>query len=296
MSLKILNKNLETSHMQGYTLLDSGNGRKLEQFGQVVLDRPEERAIWRPVLDKSIWEEANALFIQNQKGGGGRWEINQPFTSPFEQKYKSLSYLVEVDQSRQVGIFPENAAHWDWISEKMENSLAPARVLNLFGYTGMSSLAAAAAGATVTHVDSSKHAIRLGQENQRLTGLEDASIRWLVDDALKFAEREFRRGSQYDGLIMDPPKYGLGPKKERWEFETLFSVLCSSCAKILSDNPRFVVVTAYSLQSSAEILIPGVSQLISNKNGILEIGELVMVEESAGRKIPLSIYARWASR
>ncbi len=282
---------------EDYVLLDSGQGRKLEQFGPHRIIRPEPRAIWKTALPLDAWAEAVAEFVA-EPGRKSGWQLKPDMAKRWPMAYKDLKFWVELEESKQVGVFPENAVHWDWIEEKVRDAPRPAdgrplEVLNLFGYTGLASLAAARAGANVTHVDAAKRAIRLGQENQTLSGLEGRSIRWLVDDAIKFLEREARRGRHYDGLIMDPPKYGLGPKKERWEFSKGFRVLCQAARRVLSEQSVFAVVTAYALEEPPEFLIGGLEYLTDGLGGNGELGELIALEKSAGRRISFSIYARW---
>jgi 23S rRNA (cytosine1962-C5)-methyltransferase len=279
---------------EDYQLLDSGRCRKLEQFGPYRVIRPEPRAVWKPAAPTELWESAAAEFTPAEQGGGGRWVIQTDFPRRWQIDYNRLKIWVELEESRQVGVFPENAAQWDWIEERIQGADRELRVLNLFGYTGIASLAAARAGAAVTHIDSSRRAIRLGQENQRLNQLEDRPIRWIVEDAVKFSEREVRRGNRYEGIIFDPPKYGLGPKKERWEFFTHFENLCRVLRDCLSERPVFVVITAYALESEPEVLRPGLEILLKGSGGRLELGELVTIEKSAGRKIAFSIIGRWS--
>ncbi len=282
------------SDWQSYQLLDSGKGRKLERFGDYTLVRPEPRAVWKPA-SPGLWDQADAEFVEANKGGGGSWTLRRHIPSRWQIRYGDLRMWIALEDSRQVGVFPENATHWDWITRQVQSAGRPLNVLNLFGYTGLASLAAASAGAAVTHIDSSRRAIRLGQENQALNGLDDHPIRWIVEDAVKFAEREVRRGNRYDGIIFDPPKFGLGPKKERWEFFEHFDHLCGILRQCLSDAPVFVVATAYALESPPEILRPGLEKLVGRKQGQLTLGELVTVEKSAGRKIAFSITGRWSS-
>jgi 23S rRNA (cytosine1962-C5)-methyltransferase len=276
-----------------YTLLDSGKGRKLEQFGPYCLVRPEPRAVWRPALSEDEWENAAAEYIPNQTGGGGEWVFRKEIEPKWEMNYRGLRFWCQLDVSKQVGVFPENAVHWDWVEAVIRDAGRPIRVLNLFGYTGLVSLAAARVGAAVTHVDSSQRAVRLGRENQTLNGLEERPIRWIVEDALKYARREVKRGSHYEGLILDPPKYGLGPKKERWEFFKGFGGLCQVLREVLSDTPLFLVVTAYALKRPPEVLVPYLEAMMKGFSGKLEFGELVSTEVSAGRKINQAITARW---
>jgi 23S rRNA (cytosine1962-C5)-methyltransferase len=278
---------------ESYALLDSGNGRKLERFGPYRLVRPEPRAVWRPALPETEWAGAAAEYIPNDVGGGGEWDIREGFETKWVMDYRGLQFWCELDVSKQVGVFPENAVHWDWIEEVIRGARRPLRVLNLFGYTGLASRAATRAGAEVTHVDSSRRAIRLGRENQALSGLEDRPIRWIVEDALKYARREVKRGSRYEGLILDPPKYGLGPKKERWEFFKGFGALCDVLREVLSDEPLFLVVTAYALERPPEVLVPYIESMMGGFAGKLEYGQLIGTEVSAGRKISHAISARW---
>jgi 23S rRNA (cytosine1962-C5)-methyltransferase len=281
-------------HWQDYALLDSGGGRKLERFGPYTLVRPEPRAAWQPNLPSKVWQDAGAEYLPAEKGGGGKWRIKQGQPNRWQVGYRGLRLWVELEASRQVGIFPENAAHWDWIEQKIANAVGEVRVLNLFGYTGIASLAAARAGAHVTHIDSSNRAIRLGRESQELSGLEDLPIRWITEDAVKFAEREVRRGNRYHGIIFDPPKYGLGPKKERWSFFEHFEHLCRVLRDCLEEAPLFVVVTAYALESPPEVLRPGLEAMMAGFGGTLILGELVAEEEGGGRKLHLSVTGRWS--
>ena len=286
-------KSYRSTNWETYTLLDSGKRCKLEQFGPYRLVRPEPRALWKQAWPDEEWAKADAEFIVAGRGDGGEWVSRKESPFRWEMNYKDVRFWIELAVSRQVGVFPENAAQWDWIRERIERAKRQLRVLNLFGYTGMASLAAAQAGAEVTHVDSSRRAIRMGRENQALSGLEDKPIRWIVEDVMKYARREVKRGVKYDGVIMDPPKYGLGPKRERWEFFRGIESLCEVLRETLSDNPQFVVVTAYALESPPEILVPHIETMMKEYGGKLEVGELVVVEKSAGRKIRPAITARW---
>lgn len=281
---------------QDYALLDSGNGFKLEQFGPYRLERPEPRATWQPALPAKEWHKADARFEPAEKGGGGQWVKRSQLPQRWPLSYKGLRFWTTLDDSRQVGVFPENAAQWDWIEDQAAGSGNPFRVLNLFGYTGLASLTAARAGAVVTHIDSAKRAVRLGQENQALSEMSGYPIRWIVEDAVKFSQREIRRGQRYEGIILDPPKYGLGPNKERWQFFEHFTELCATLNQCLSTQPCFVLVTAYALESPPEVLRPGMEILLDGLGGKLELGELVTVEQSAGRKLSHSITARWSIR
>lgn len=284
------------SEWHDYSLLDSGGGRKLEDFGPYRLIRPEPRAVWKPAADPETWAAADAEFVLAAKGGGGKWKKRTDLPPRWEIAYRDFRIWAALENSRQIGLFPENAVQWDWIQEQVRSGDPTIKVLNLFGYTGLSSLAAARAGADVTHIDSSRRAITLAREDQALNGMEQAPIRWIIEDAVKFAEREVRRGNRYHGLILDPPKYGLGPKKERWSFFEGFDHLCKVLNDCLVENPRFVVVTAYALESSPDVLLPGMELLLNGHRGRLELGSLVAEEKSAGRKIEMSITARWQAK
>jgi 23S rRNA (cytosine1962-C5)-methyltransferase len=282
-----------TPPFDDYKLLDSGRARKLEQFGPVRLIRPEERAVWKPALPPAEWRLADAEFVPAAKGVGGQWRASGELPGRWPLRYRELAFYAELVDSMQVGIFPENAAQWDWITQQVGTAGGSPRVLNLFGYTGIASLAAAQAGAQVTHIDSARRALRLGRDNQALSGIPAERIRWLEDDALGFVGREARRGNQYDGLILDPPAFGRGPKGERWEFAKHFPELCAAARDILSDAAAFVVVTAYAINAPPEMLRKPLQSLLKGREGTLELGELVTQERSAGRKLNLSLSARW---
>jgi 23S rRNA (cytosine1962-C5)-methyltransferase len=214
-------------------------------------------------------------------------------------RYKGLRFLAFTANSRHMGVFPEQAAHWDWasaqISKRQANSSGPFRVLNLFGYTGLATLAAAQAGAQVTHIDASKKSILLARENQALSNLGECPIRWLVDDAFKFVRREVRRGSQYEGIILDPPKFGRGPQGQVWELFESLPELLQNCRMLLSPQPGFVVLTAYAIRASALSVYYAMQEMVSGLGGSLETGEMVLVEKSANRLLSTAIFARWAS-
>jgi 23S rRNA (cytosine1962-C5)-methyltransferase len=280
---------------EDYELLDSGGGLKLERFGPYALIRPEPRADWRPALPAETWKSAHAVFRPTSKNGSGQWQLLRPIDSPWIMRYKSLKFQGQVTDSRHIGVFPENAAHWDWVRDRIRTAQRPIQVLNLFAYTGLATLAAAQAGANVTHVDAAKKAIKVARENQALSGMEDYPIRWISDDALKFVRREGRRGVKYDGIIMDPPKFGRGPKGEVWEFSKLFSTLCQACRAILSERPLFIVITAYTSRTSPLSLHRTISEMMAEFGGTITTGELVTIEQSAGRVILNAIFARWVS-
>jgi 23S rRNA (cytosine1962-C5)-methyltransferase len=286
---------LYSPNWKDYALLDSGDGRKLEGFGAHVVIRPEVQAMWRPALKSSEWARADAEFKPGPGENGGNWVAKKELPTRWPMQYENLKFWAMLSGSRHVGVFPEQATHWDWIGERIRQANRPVRVLNLFGYTALASLAAASVGAQVTHVDASKKVIHWGRENQTLSGLEDRPIRWLVDDASKFVAREGRRASLYDGLILDPPKFGRGPKGEVWEFFKLMPDLLTACRGLLTPKPLFIVLTAYAVSISAVTLYHSLNGLFSGLGGRLDAGELVTLERSAGRCISNALYVRWSA-
>jgi 23S rRNA (cytosine1962-C5)-methyltransferase len=284
---------LSTPAWKDYELLDSGNGQKLERFGHYLFIRPEHQAFWQPVLTKEHWENADAHF--QASGGdemGGKWQFRNPVTR-WKMQYQDIKFHGQLAGSRHVGVFPEQASHWDWVTGLIRSANRPVSVLNLFGYTGLATLTAAQAGAKVTHVDASKKSINWARENQTLSKLDDRPIRWILDDALKFVQREARRQVKYDGIILDPPKFGRGPKGEVWECFEMLPDLLAACRAILSKHPLFVVMTAYAIRASALSLYYGLEEMMKGVNGSIEVGELVTKDSSAGRLLSMAIFGRW---
>lgn len=280
---------------EDYELLDSGDGARLERFGPYTFVRPEHQAVWKPALSKEIWQTAHAVFQPTSTESGGQWKFNRPVKPSWIMNYKGLRFYAHASASRHMGVFPEQAAHWDWIDDLIRKSSRPVQVLNLFGYTGLATLAAARAGATLTHVDAAKKAISTGRENQSLSDLEDCPIRWLMDDAFKFVRREVRRGSHYDGIILDPPKFGRGPQGQVWELFNSLPALLEDCRLILSRQPLFVVLTAYAIRASSLSAYYALAEMLIGMGGELTTGEMCLTEQSAGRILSTAIYARWRS-
>jgi 23S rRNA (cytosine1962-C5)-methyltransferase len=278
-----------------YQLLDSGNGLKLERFGSYRLVRPEAEAIWHPALPDQDWQAADAIFRPSSEENGGHWETHRSLPERWQMDYRGLQFYIQASTSRHLGVFPEQSVGWDWIENQIAVARRPVRVLNLFGYTGLATLAAARAGAQVTHLDASRKVVTWANENLKLSDLGDRPVRWIVDDALKFVQREARRGSTYDGIILDPPKFGRGPKGEVWEFYKLIPELLSACRQVLSNNPRFILLTAYAVKASALTLYTAVQEMMSGFKGSLEVGELALKEHSAGRLLSTAIFARWST-
>ncbi|MEB2332962.1 MAG: class I SAM-dependent methyltransferase [Anaerolineaceae bacterium] len=293
---------LEVAGWKDYALLDSGDGLKLERFGEYVFARPESQAMWKRALT-SEWKNADAVFISTGEESGGHWDLKKKVADHWTMNYplphskSGLTFKVMTTPGRHLGVFPEVAAHWDWFANLINREARQERkdvnVLNLFGYTGLATLAAASAGAKVTHVDASKKSVSWARENQELSGLSDAPIRWIVDDALKFVQREARRGVKYDGIILDPPKFGRGPKGEVWEVYKSLPTLLEACRACLSDNPLFVVTTIYAVRASAIHIAQAMDDMMKEFSGKVESGELVTREQSAGRLLSQAVYARW---
>jgi 23S rRNA (cytosine1962-C5)-methyltransferase len=281
---------------EGYGLLDSGNGRKLERFGPRLLVRPEPQAIWAPSLPETEWSRADAVFdVGAAEDEQGRWRIRDGAAPSWRVPMGELSFDCRLTSFRHVGLFPEQAPHWRWMREQITKkaSKAPFRMLNLFGYTGAASLFAAAAGAEVTHVDASKKAILWARDNQAMNGLEDRRIRWICDDAMKFAAREVRRGAHYDGILLDPPKFGRGPKNEVWELFDDLPALMKSCADLLTATSSFLVLTAYAVRLSYLSLYELTRDALHAHDGAIDAGELILREEAGNRFLSTSLYARW---
>ncbi|AZO27876.1 class I SAM-dependent rRNA methyltransferase [Mesorhizobium sp. M1B.F.Ca.ET.045.04.1.1] len=288
---------LEVAPNADYALLDSGAGEKLEQYGPYRIVRPEGQAIWQRALPAKEWERADAIFTgDTDEEGIGRWRFPKtPLGETWPMKHDGIDYLGRFTSFRHVGVFPEQASHWDHMAGLIAAARRPVKVLNLFGYTGLASLVAARAGAEVTHVDASKKAIGWARENQEMAGLSDKPIRWIVEDAVKFAEREERRGSRYDIVLFDPPAYGRGPKGEVWQLFEDLPALTDLCRSILTPKPLAVVLTAYSIRASFFAIHALMRDTFAGMGGTVESGELIIREKSAGRALSTSLFSRWVA-
>ena len=291
---------LENPPDADYALLDSGNGSKLERYGRITVVRPEGQALWQPQLPKSAWQAADAVFTGNtSEEGAGRWSFpGKKLDETWPMSWDGIPYYGRFTSFRHVGVFPEQAAHWRFMEEKISSKIKDAgsfRLLNLFGYTGLASLVAARAGAHVTHVDASKKAIGWARENQQLAELTDKPIRWICDDAVRFCEREMRRGNVYDGILLDPPKYGRGPKGEVWQlFENLPHML--DLVRVLTgEDSSFVVLTAYSIRASFQAMHEIMQEKFGDCGGSIESGELVLRTENSDRMLSTSLFSRWVA-
>jgi 23S rRNA (cytosine1962-C5)-methyltransferase len=288
---------LEVAPNADYALLDSGDGEKLEQYGPYRIVRPEGQAIWQRALDAAEWKKADAVFTGNtDEEGMGRWRFPKaPLGETWPMRHDGIAYLGRFTSFRHVGVFPEQATHWSHMEKLVRNAGRPVRVLNLFGYTGLASLVAARAGAEVTHVDASKKAIGWARENQEVARLSDKPIRWICEDAMKFVEREERRGSRYDIVLLDPPAYGRGPKGEVWQIFQDLPVMADLCRAILTPKPLAVVLTAYSIRASFFSVHALMRDIFAGMGGVVESGELVIREKSAGRALSTSLFSRWVA-
>ncbi len=289
---------LVTAGWQDYQLLDFGAGRKLERFGPYMTDRPEEQAMG-PQAHPELWPNADAIFDGDAEDKEGRWRTKLDRHAAFPMRYDNLGFHGRFTAFRHMGVFPEQAAHWQWMAKAIQQhqqlSQEPFRLLNLFGYTGIASLIAARAGAEVTHVDASKKAIGFARENQNEAQLDDAKIRWIVEDAVLFVQREIRRGKTYHGILLDPPKFGRGPNGEVWDLFTCLPQHLQECTMLLSHDARFLILTAYAIRASALSLHSLAAPLFSKKPGQLESGELA-VAATDGRLLSTSLFARWSGQ
>jgi 23S rRNA (cytosine1962-C5)-methyltransferase len=280
-----------------YELLDTGEGEKLERFGLHTFVRPYEDAVWKKTLLKKEWEQVDGKFWSSKVGAKAGWKMSKAGfdIKKWEMSYKGIKFLASPTPFRHLGFFPEQVSHWDFIEDRIKRANRPIKFLNLFGYTGVASLFALCAGAEVTHLDASKQILNWAKENQKLnTELAEAPMRVIEDDALKFLEREAKRGNKYDAIIMDPPKFGRGPKGEVWKIEEMLPKLLLSVQKVLSDKPLFVILTSYAIDSSSLSLGYALEETMRDFGGNTEAGELCVLEKSNNRTIPLANTAVWS--
>ena len=277
-----------------YEIIDCSKGEKLERWGKYVLLRPDPQVLWDTPRKNPAWKKLNGHYHRSNKGGG-EWEF---FDLPEQWSihYKDLTFHLKPFTFKHTGLFPEQATNWDWFSEKIQNAGREIKVLNLFGYTGGATLAAAKTGAKVTHVDASKGMITWGKENAVSSGLGDAPIRWLVDDCVKFVEREIRRGNHYDGIIMDPPSYGRGPKGEIWKLEEKIHPFIALASQLLSDDPLFFLVNSYTTGLAPAVLTYMISTEVEKKfGGHVESQEIGLPVKETGLILPCGASGRWSA-
>lgn len=295
------NININTSSWPDYELLDSGNGRKLERYGKFIIARPETQAIWK-ISHPELWNSAIAEFKWNE--GKGKWQKKKDAPESWALSWNDARFTVRLTSFKHMGIFPEQAANWEWIKEKIEDikeNSKEIKILNLFGYTGIVSIVAASArlqraegGALVAHVDASKQSNEWAKENARLSEVPDGGIRFLLDDALKFAEREVRRGATYEGIILDPPAFGRGPKGEVWRIEEQLPRLLDALAKLLAPKPKtFFLLNGYAAGYSPQSFLQAVKSSFSFTDVHGEFGELNLEESSSEKLLPQGIYVRF---
>lgn len=282
-------------HWKDYEVIDTSKGEKLERWGKYILLRPDPQVLWDTPKKNPAWKHLNAHYHRSKKGGG-EWEF---FDLPEQWSihYHDLTFHLKPFSFKHTGLFPEQAANWDWFSDLIKNANRPVKVLNLFAYTGGATCAAAKAGASVTHVDASKGMVTWAKENAQASGLADAPIRWIVDDCVKFVEREIRRGNHYDAIIMDPPSYGRGPKGEIWKIEEKIHPFIALCEKLLSDDPLFFLVNSYTTGLAPAVLTYLIStEVITKHGGTVTSDEIGLPVSSNGLILPCGAAGRWQQK
>ena len=284
---------LKADDWQDYQLLDSGHGRKLERFGSQITDRPDPQAFWMPANPIETWK-ADATFSASGDDERGNWQKSRPnLPDDWKMGWNGLSFEVRRSPFRHLGVFQEHSVHWRHAQEKIRAAGRPIKLLNLFGYTGMMSLAAADAGAQVTHIDASPKSNGYGKANQELSGIGEKPIRWIADDVLKFMRREVRRGNTYDAIVLDPPKFGRGPKNETWRLEENLPELLELCRAVLSEQPLFVTSTVYAVRLSYLALAQSLRDHLEGLGGTITTGEMAIPEAGRDVLLPTAIFARW---
>mgnify|MGYP003482935215 FL=1 len=284
---------LVSDDWRDYELLDSGDMRKLERFGKVRVNRPDPQALWKPKTPVLSWKADATFASKDDEDDRGAWTFaGKPPADEWPIGWDALKLNARLAAFRHMGVFPEHSVHWRWAADQVKAANRPVKALNLFGYTGMMSLALAKAGADVVHLDASPKSIAQGRENAEMSGLAGAPIRWICDDATKFVEREIRRGSKYDAIVLDPPKFGRGPKNETWRFETDFPKLLEHTQTLMSDMPLFVIATVYAVRLSYAAV--GQSLAGAMGGGKVQCGEMA-IRDAPGRDLvlPTGLFARW---
>ena len=275
-----------------YGLIDSGHGMKLERYGRYRFIRPEPQAMWEPAQEG--WDPDGEFMPASDEDGGGRWTYDRPVpVEGWPLSWNEVEFQASCTPFRHLGFFPDMAPVWSWMREQVAGMEAP-QVMNLFGYTGVGTLAMSAIGAEMVHVDASKKSVAAARENAALSGMADKPVRWIVDDASKFVAREVRRGRRYDGILLDPPKYGRGPDGEVWKLEEDLPALISDCRQLLDENSRFLFLTVYAVRMSALAIGELLRQEFADLGGTVECGELTVREEARGLLLPTAIFARWS--
>jgi len=271
-----------------WALLDSGDGQKLERYGDIKVVRPEPQAMWAPA--SADWDPDATFVPGSDEEGGGRWVQHRPVPRFWTLERGNVRFSASLTPFRHLAFFPDMAPQWDWMRDRSGD----ADILNLFGYTGVGTLLLSEAGARMVHVDASKKSVEQGKDNAALSLLDDRPIRWLVDDAAKFAAREVRRGRRYDGILLDPPKFGRGPDGEVWRLEENLAPLLADCRRLLDSDSRFLVLTVYAVRMSAIAIGELLRQVMADLGGTVEVGEMTVREEARGLLLPTAIFARWS--
>ena len=295
---------LQTSQWSDYALLDSGDGDKLERFGPYIFSRPEPQAIWKKNLSSKVWNNTSGKFISSSSTDNdqivGKWSLEKNLPDKWEINFENLKFFATPTPFRHLGFFPDQSPHWLWAAEKIKlhqqlfSKKTPLKILNLFGYSGVASLHAAANGATVTHIDASKKAINFAFENRNLSSFENLPIKFITEDAVKFVQREIRRNNKYDAIILDPPKYGRGPNGEKWELFKDLPFLLNLIPQILSKKPLFIILNSYAIRASYLSLHHALKDVMQGFTGSVQSGELCITEEQKNpRQISTAIFARW---
>jgi 23S rRNA (cytosine1962-C5)-methyltransferase len=277
-----------------FELLDSGEGEKLERYGNVILARPDPQALWEKGLSAEEWKKAQGQYVRGSREG--EWVTHgSGLPKDWKVEFGGLSFLIRPTSFKHTGLFPEQFSNWEWVRERLSGDFSePPTILNLFAYTGGATLVAAQAGAHVTHVDASKTAVAWAKENATLSDLSEAPIRWLIEDVLVFVKREIKRGKHYDGIIMDPPAFGHGPKDELWKIEEDFIELVRLCRELLSDNPLFFLMSGYAAGYSSLAFAYNLESLQKKYGGSITFGDLTIEESENKRLLPCGIFARWS--
>lgn len=274
-----------------YEILDMANGEKLERWKNIVLVRPDPQIIWKNKSFPNKWEDVNARYIRSSTGGGN-WDFNKKVPANWQIKYKDLTFNIKLMGFKHTGLFPEQAVNWDWMIDKIKYAGREIKVLNLFAYTGGATVACSYAGASVCHVDSSKGMVTWAKENIISSGLEKNPVRYIIDDVVKFVNREIRRENKYDAIIMDPPSYGRGTNGEVWKFEENIADLVELCTRVLSDKPLFFLINSYTTGISSTVL-ENILKLNIKAKGKLSSGELGLPMSDSNLILPCGIYGRW---
>ncbi len=281
-----------TTDWKDYEIIDMANGEKLERWGKYILIRPDPQIIWKEKSYPEKWKKANATY-KRSKTGGGAWNFRDRLPASWKIKYNDLEFNIKPMGFKHTGLFPEQAVNWDWMINKIQKAKRPIKVLNLFAYTGGATVACLYAGASVCHVDSSKGMVAWAKENVISSKLQDRSVRYIVDDVVKFVQREIRRGNTYDAIIMDPPSYGRGASGEVWQFENNIADLVNLCTEILSNNPLFFLINSYTTGISAEVLGNILKINMKKYKGKISSGEVGLPMSSSNLVLPCGIYGRW---